>query len=130
MEFFKFEVQLMHYNPAEALARIDNDTALLSMLISVFTKECPGYIAKLQAASESQNITALGDAAHNVKGASASIGFEECRALAETLEVACRQSGVKSIAYFQDSTAKLVNVLKNCESTLKGWVEQQNRSAG
>lgn len=115
----------MQYDPTQALARIDNDTALLSMLISVFIKECPGYISRLQTASSSQNLTALGDAAHNVKGASAAIGFEACRSLAETLEVACRQSGVKSIAYFESSAENLVNVLKNCEPVLKGWVDRQ-----
>jgi HPt (histidine-containing phosphotransfer) domain-containing protein len=115
----------MEYNPKEALARIDNDTALMAMLISVFTRECPGYIAKLQSASDSQNLSALGDAAHNVKGASAAIGFEECRGLAEALEVACRQSGVKSIAHFQASTDRLVEVLKNCGPVLNGWADAQ-----
>ena len=54
-------------------------------------------IGKLQSACDKQDLNALGDAAHNVKGASAAIGFEDCRKLAEELEVTCRQSGVKSI---------------------------------
>lgn len=114
----------MHYNPTEALERIDNDTSLLIMLIDVFIKECPSYIGKLQTACDRQDLNALGDAAHNVKGASAAIGFEECNTLAEQLEVTCRQSGVKSIAHFENSTAKLIEVLNACEVPLKDWVKK------
>jgi len=114
----------MHYNPTEALERIDNDTSLLIMLIDVFIKECPSYIGKLQAACDRQDLNALGDAAHNVKGASAAIGFDECNHLAEELEVTCRQSGVKSIAHFENSTAKLIAVLNACEAPLKDWVKK------
>ena len=49
----------MHYNPTEALERIDNDTSLLIMLIDVFIKECPSYIGKLQAACDRQDLNAL-----------------------------------------------------------------------
>ena len=59
----------MHYDPTEALERIDNDTGLLIMLIEVFVKECPSYIGKLQTARDRQDLNALGDAAHNIKGA-------------------------------------------------------------
>ena len=119
-----FKTQAMQYNPTAALERIDNDTDLLIMLIDVFIKECPSYIGKLQTSCERQDLNALGDAAHNIKGASAAIGFEECRNLAEELEVACRQSGVKSIAYFENSTAKLITVLNACEATLKDWAKK------
>jgi HPt (histidine-containing phosphotransfer) domain-containing protein len=114
----------MHYDPTEALERIDNDMVLLTMLIEVFIKEFPNYIEKLQAACDKQDLNALGDAAHNVKGASAAIGFEDCRNLAEELEVTCRQSGVKSIAHFENITAKLIAVLNNCEAPLKDWAKK------
>lgn len=114
----------MHYDPTEALARIDNDTGLLTMLISVFLKERPNYIERLQTACAQQNLNALGDAAHNVKGASAAIGFDVGSQLAEELEVACRQSGVKTIASFENSTAHLVDVLNNCAEPLNKWVSE------
>ena len=113
----------MHYDPSEALARIDNDTGLLTMLISVFLKECPSYIERLQTACAEQNLNALGDAAHNVKGASAAIGFDMGSKLAEELEVACRQSGVKTIASFENSTAHLIDVLNTCDEPLNQWVK-------
>lgn len=113
----------MKYDPSQALARMDHDKALLAMLIDVFIKECPKYIQNLQSACDQQNLGALGDAAHNVKGASAAIGFEACNKLAESLEVSCRQSGVKSLASFQDSTENLVNLLNACAEPLKAWVE-------
>lgn len=117
----------MHYDPTEALERIDNDKGLLAMLISVFVKECPNYIGKLQSACDKQDLNALGDAAHNVKGASAAIGFEDCRKLAEELEVTCRQSGVKSIAHFEGSTARLIAVLNQCETLLNDWAKKKPR---
>lgn len=122
MVFFPIKGFTMHYNPTEALVRIDNDIELLAMLISVFLKECPHYIERLETACGQQNLTALGDAAHNVKGASAAIGFDVANKLAEELEVACRQSGVKTIASFENSTAHLVDVLNNCAEPLKKWV--------
>lgn len=124
MMFFQIEGFTMLYDPTEALVRIDNDTALLAMLISVFLKERPNYIERLQTACAQQNLPALGDAAHNVKGASAAIGFDTGRKLAEELEVACRQSGVKTIASFENSTAHLVNVLSNCSEPLNKWVSE------
>lgn len=124
MVFFPIEGFTMHYDPTEALARIDNDTGLLAMLISVFLKERPNYIERLQTACAQQNLNALGDAAHNVKGASAAIGFDMGSQLAEELEVACRQSGVKTIASFENSTAHLVDVLNNCAEPLNKWVSE------
>ncbi|MCE2746560.1 MAG: Hpt domain-containing protein [Burkholderiales bacterium] len=114
----------MDYNPAKALERIDNDTGLMAMLIDVFIKECPNYIEKLQDACNKQDLGSLGDAAHNVKGASAAIGFEHGRNLAEELEVTCRQSGVKSIAHFENSTAKLIETLNTCEPILNDWAKK------
>jgi HPt (histidine-containing phosphotransfer) domain-containing protein len=114
----------MHYDPSAALARIDKDKGLLTLLITVFIKECPKYTAKLQAACDNQDLHALGDAAHNVKGASASIGLDAASSLAEELEVACRQSGVKSIASFEQSTARLVDVLNQCPEILNDWIKQ------
>lgn len=112
----------MQYDPREALNRLDDDTALMAMLIAVFIKECPAYIARLQAACERQDLQGLGEAAHTVKGSAATIGFEWVRQLAEDLEVACRQSGVKSITSFENSTSKLIDVLQHCESPLKQWI--------
>ena len=124
MVFFPIEGFIMHYDPTEALARIDNDTGLLTMLISVFLKERPNYIERLQVACAQKNLNALGDAAHNVKGACAAIGFDVGSRLAEELEVACRQSGVKTIASFENSTAHLVDVLNNCAEHLNKWVSE------
>ena len=123
MVFFPIEGFTMHYDPTAALDRIDNDTGLLAMLISVFLKERPHYIERLQTACAQQNLNALGDAAHNVKGASASIGLDAASSLAEELEVACRQSGVKSIASFETSTARLVDILTQCPEFLNVWIK-------
>jgi HPt (histidine-containing phosphotransfer) domain-containing protein len=115
----------MHYDPTAALARIDHDTGLMTLLITVFIKECPKYIARLQAACDSQDLQALGDAAHNVKGASAAIGLEAASGPAEELEVACRQSGVKSIASFEKNTAQLIEVLAQCPEFLNNWIKSK-----
>lgn len=113
----------MHYDPSAALARIDKDTGLMTLLITIFIKECPKYIDRLQSACNNQDLHALGDAAHNVKGASASIGLDAASSLAEALEVSCRQSGVKSIASFEQSTARLIDVLNQCPEFLNNWIK-------
>lgn len=114
----------MYYDPTEALIRIDQDTKLLAALITVFIQECPKHILSLQEASHIQDLHALADAAHTLKGASATIGFEECRGLAESLEIACRQSGVKSISSFQQLSTQLIDVLQTCSLPLMQWVEK------
>ena len=111
----------MQYNPREALDRLGRDTELMKKLIGLFIKECPVYIERLQDACERQDLQGLSEIAHSVKGSAATIGIAPVRQLAEDLEVACRQSGVKSIASFELSTSKLMEALQHCEKPLKQW---------
>jgi HPt (histidine-containing phosphotransfer) domain-containing protein len=115
----------MTYNPSEALRRIDNDTALLTMLIGVFLKERPAYCERLKQASQAQHIGQLGDAAHNVKGASAAIGLESARAIAAQLESLCRREDNPEAANFQRLTEELIAELVSSETLLKQWAAMQ-----
>ncbi len=111
----------MNYDPTEALSRIDNDKPLLAMLIGVFIKEIPAYTGKLESAASAQDWVALGDAAHNVKGASAAIGFEAARTLAEHLEKACRGNIEQSNEQRVFNSRQLIDVLETGQATLKAW---------
>ena len=115
----------MTYNPSEALERIDNDTALLAMLIGVFLKECPGYCDRLQKASQAQNVGLLGDVAHNIKGASSAIGLESARTLAAELEALCRRTDDPAPASYQRLSDALIEELKGSETPLMAWATQQ-----
>ena len=115
----------MTYNPSEALARIDNDTALLAMLIGVFLKECPSYSERLQQASLGKHTGRLGDAAHNVKGASSAIGLESVRSLAAELEDLCRQTDNPEPASYQRLCEALITELDASEGPLKAWAKTQ-----
>lgn len=114
----------MTYNPSEALERIDNDRALLAMLIGVFLKEAPGYCARLQEASDAQNIALLGDVAHNIKGASSAIGFDSARTLAAQLETLCRQTDNAAPVNYQRLSETLIEELKASETPMMAWVTQ------
>ncbi len=115
----------MTYNPSEALARIDNDKALLVMLIGVFLKECPSYCERLDQASQQQEVKHLGDVAHNVKGASSAIGFESARSMAAHLEELCRKTENPDPALYRKLTQELIAELTMSEQPLKGWIAQQ-----
>ena len=114
----------MQYNPSKALDRLDHNTPLMKKLIGLFIQDCPAYIERLQAACQSTDLQSLGKIAHSVKGSAGAIGLDSAQKLAEDLEVACRQSGVKSIASLENSTLKLIDVLRNCKEYLEQWNRQ------
>lgn len=111
----------MNYDPSDALSRIDNDHALMAMLIDVYIKEIPGYISRLQSALEQDTLDLLGDAAHNVKGASAAIGFEEARSIAERIEQRCRGKLPSDKALTESDAQLLMSTLQEGQPVLKAW---------
>ncbi|MCQ8897378.1 Hpt domain-containing protein [Limnobacter humi] len=116
----------MLYDPTEALARIDDDLELLKMLIGVYLNERDTYTHRLTKAYSAADWVELGNAAHNVKGASAAIGLEMVREIAETLEKTCRSApnvpSDKDIQSFQFLFEKLMDRLKQCESVMNDWL--------
>lgn len=77
------------FNPATTLARLDNDEALLKMLIGVFAQEMPIYLNGLTDALEAGSWALLRAAAHRVKGASGSLGLNVVYEQALNLEDFC-----------------------------------------
>lgn len=114
----------LHFDPSAALARMDDDTELLKMLIGVFLGERQSYRQKIQSAIESASATALGDAAHTVKGASAAIGLEYVRNPAERTEKLARSGVSLEDTALQRQASELLNALDTCEPALTAWASE------
>jgi HPt (histidine-containing phosphotransfer) domain-containing protein len=69
------------------LAAADGDVELAHELAVVFLEDLPMMLAKLRAAASAGNVSALRASAHTVKGASATLGFEEVALEARALEM-------------------------------------------
>jgi HPt (histidine-containing phosphotransfer) domain-containing protein len=71
---------------AEALERAMGDKQFLKMLMDEFAKSIPEFMKRLKAAQQSGEWAALGQDAHQLKGAAASLGAKAIAAAALQLE--------------------------------------------
>lgn len=113
----------MNYNPSQALTNLDNDKEFLKVLIGVYLKELPNYKARLENAKNNGDPKLLSDAAHNVKGASATIGFEEARSLALKLEKSSLGVVGGITPELMALYVPLIEALNDAPETLSHWVD-------
>jgi HPt (histidine-containing phosphotransfer) domain-containing protein len=69
----------------------EGSIGLLQEMYDIFRDDTPPRIAALEAAIQANNREEMGDVAHAIKGASATIGAPRVRALALALETAGRK---------------------------------------
>jgi HPt (histidine-containing phosphotransfer) domain-containing protein len=69
----------------------DGSAGLLKEMYVIFRDDTPSRILALEAAIQTDNREEMGDVAHAIKGASATIGAPRVRALALALETAGRK---------------------------------------
>jgi CheY-like chemotaxis protein len=62
------------FEPAEILARVDGDRALLAELVDIFRDEAPRMLAELRRCFEAGNPRGVQDAAHALKGCVGNFG--------------------------------------------------------
>ena len=80
--------QSVHLDEQGSLARVGQDHELLCELYEAFSQDAPLKLASLEGAVRNADISGIVESAHSLKGASAAIGAEHCRGLAESLEMA------------------------------------------
>jgi CheY-like chemotaxis protein/HPt (histidine-containing phosphotransfer) domain-containing protein len=80
------------------LSRVMNDSGLARALVSGFLGDMPVQIAKLQSYADSGQVELIKQQAHQIKGASGTVGGEALRAAAATLEHAGRAGDATVIA--------------------------------
>jgi HPt (histidine-containing phosphotransfer) domain-containing protein len=107
---------LVTFDPAELLARVDNDRELLLDLVLIFKKEFPGHLRTLREAVESRDGKRVRVAAHTLKGMLSNVAANRAAAAAAHLEQMGRNeegSGFQeSFAAFDSEAMKLLAQLE------------------
>ncbi len=98
----------VQWNREFALEQTAGDEELLEELLVLFKDASAGDLQKLRRAVADKNAQAVVEAAHSLKGASASLGFEAVRALAMEMEMDARGDSVECAAAKLDEMAALL----------------------
>ena len=107
------EMSQLQWNREFALEQTAGDEELLEELLLLFKEASAGDLQKLRQAVGEKNVKAVVEAAHSLKGASASLGFETIRALAQEMEMDARQDSVAcAAARLEEMAALLAEVEK------------------
>ena len=88
----------LEWNREFALEQAGDDEEILAELLDLFRETSATDLSKIKDGVNSGNPEAAGDAAHSIKGAAASLGFEAIRQLAYDIETAGRNSDLNAIA--------------------------------
>jgi HPt (histidine-containing phosphotransfer) domain-containing protein len=76
----------LRWNKEFALEQVAGDADLLQELIEIFQDSCTSDCSLIRAGLENGEAGKIADAAHSIKGAAASLGFEAIRGLALEME--------------------------------------------
>jgi HPt (histidine-containing phosphotransfer) domain-containing protein len=92
-------MDVLHWDRDFALEQAGQDEELLAELLMLFNDTSSEDLIKIQEAYKEEDPHGMGDAAHSIKGAAASLGIEDIRQVAHELEKAGRSgdlAGAKS----------------------------------
>jgi two-component system, sensor histidine kinase and response regulator len=98
------------------------EPSLLTELIEAFRGSVPGHLARLKAALAAGDPTALGDAAHALKGGAATLGAERLRSAAYALELRGRDRNLVDVEV-------LLSALEStCSEAIEALAQEDARS--
>jgi len=102
----------------------DGSLGLLQEMYEIFRDDTPSRLEALEAAVKAENREEMGDVAHAIKGAAATIGAPRVRALALALETAGRKGALEA------EPARLVAGLRDefqqALRALEGFISSRN----
>ncbi|HFQ88446.1 MAG TPA: Hpt domain-containing protein [Desulfobulbus sp.] len=98
----------LQWNREFALEQTAGDEELLEELLALFKDASAGDLEKLRRAVGDRDAPAVVEAAHSLKGASASLGFEAIRSLAQEMEMDARQDSIECAASRLEEMAALL----------------------
>ncbi|MEA2085352.1 MAG: Hpt domain-containing protein [Thermodesulfobacteriota bacterium] len=81
-----------------AFEQSGEDEELLAELLELFTDSAASDLEKIKQGINTQDAEAVGDAAHSIKGAAASLGVEGIRAAAYEIEKAGRAGDLDAVS--------------------------------
>jgi CheY-like chemotaxis protein/HPt (histidine-containing phosphotransfer) domain-containing protein len=106
---------LPDWDEVATLKRLDNDQELLDDMIDLFLIETPNKLLELEDARAGNDLTALADAAHAIKGMAGHFCAEQLLNLTANLEHSARYGGQ---ADFQQMTRNVTNAANSLISVL------------
>ena len=96
-----------------ALEQAGQDEELLAELVQLFNDTSAEDLLKIKAALTAGDAQGMGDAAHSIKGAAASLGIEDIRKAAHEVETSGRNGDIENA---RASLPDLENLLAQFES--------------
>ncbi|MFU8818830.1 MAG: Hpt domain-containing protein [Desulfurivibrio sp.] len=87
----------LQWDRAFALEQAGDDEELLAELLTLLRDSAAVDLERIRAAAVAQDGAALAEAAHNTKGAAASLGMENLRRVAHELERAGRDGALNGV---------------------------------
>lgn len=105
----------LHWKRDFALEQAGEDEELLAELLDLLRESSSGDLAKIKSAHETGDAVKMGEAAHSIKGAAASLGVETLRDVAYGIEKAGRENDLAAAASFLPALESMIGEL----STLK-----------
>jgi HPt (histidine-containing phosphotransfer) domain-containing protein len=111
------------FEPAEILARVEGDRALLAELVELFGIEVPGRLAELRRCVEAGNARGVQDAAHALRGCVGNFGAAAAKDAALALEFLGRNEDLREAG---PRLAELELEVERLGSGLAHMVKEEN----
>jgi HPt (histidine-containing phosphotransfer) domain-containing protein len=105
----------LQWNRDFALEQAGEDEELLAELLALLCESSSGDLAKMKTGQEKGDAKLMGEMAHSIKGAAASLGVEALRDVAYGIEKAGRDNDLGAASSLVSSLERLISEL----STLK-----------
>ena len=113
-----YDTNLPIFDPAAALARLDNDQTLLSALLRMALEDVPKSIHKLETALLNSDASQVKFHAHTIKGVTATVGASALAAVAAQVQHWATEGQLLLIA-------PQIVILKNGLTQLQAQASQQ-----
>ena len=98
----------LQWDRAFAFEQSGDDEELLAELLALLEESSASDLEKIVSAMADGNVVAMGEAAHSIKGAAASLGVETLREVAHGIEKAGRDDDLTLASSFVDPLKELV----------------------
>lgn len=86
----------LNWDKAFAMEQVGDDEELLDELVELFQESSLSDLAKINNSLAEKDSQGVGDAAHSIKGAAASLGIEGIRLVAASIEKSSREGSLQS----------------------------------
>lgn len=98
-----------------ALEQAGDDEEMLAELLELLCSSSMEDLAKIKAAMDAGDAKGIGEAAHSIKGAAASLGIEQLATLTETMEAAGRSGDLEGAVMLVAPLEAMVAELATCK---------------